>query len=67
MFEKWQNAVLGHLFPPGLRCLDLKSVRIPASNRLACKKICTNPAFRQERTENICGNTTNIFTNSAIS
>ena len=38
MFEKWQNAVLGHLFPSGLRCLGLKSVRIPASNRLAWQK-----------------------------
>ena len=49
--KKWQNAVLGHLFPPGLRCLDLKSVRIPASNRLAWQKnlhqSCIPPFFKQ--------------------
>ena len=53
LFEKWQNAVLGHLFPPGLRCLDLKSVRIPASNRLAWQKNLHQsripPFFKQGR------------------
>jgi hypothetical protein len=51
MFEKWQDAVLGYLFPPGLRCLDLKSVGISASNRLAWQKnlhqSCIPPFFKQ--------------------
>ena len=56
MFEKWQNAVLGHLFPSGLRCLGLKSVRIPASNRLAWQKNLHQsripPFFKQDLVKN---------------
>ena len=35
LFKNRRNAVSGHLFPPMLRWFDLKSARIPASNRLA--------------------------------
>jgi hypothetical protein len=51
LFKNRRNAVSGHLFPPMLRWFDLKSARIPASNRLARQKNLpqsgTPPDFKQ--------------------
>ena len=51
LFKIHRNAVSEHLFPPTLRWFDLKSARIPASNRLARQKYLpqsgTPPDFKQ--------------------
>ena len=51
LFKIHRNAVSEHLFPPMLRWFDLKSARIPASNRLARQKYLpqsgTPPDFKQ--------------------